>query len=70
MSFIHFVIIIGSQFKSWLSPKSHSWRRVGGRLIRAYSYQSSDSSVEMSDELASILASIKEVMAGVSGHLD
>nr|CAN82030.1 hypothetical protein VITISV_028549 [Vitis vinifera] len=55
------ICVARSQFKSWLSPKSHSWRRVGGRLIRAYSYQSSDSSVEMSDELASILASIKEI---------
>ncbi|RVX01748.1 hypothetical protein CK203_024483 [Vitis vinifera] len=41
----------GSQFRSRLSLESHSWRRVGGRLIRADSYLSSDSSVEMSDEL-------------------
>ncbi|RVW67952.1 hypothetical protein CK203_064371 [Vitis vinifera] len=60
----------GSQFRSQLSLESHSWRRVGGRLIRADSYSSSDSSVEMSDELASTLASIQEFMAGVSRHLD
>ncbi|RVW60409.1 hypothetical protein CK203_089901 [Vitis vinifera] len=53
-----------------LSLESHSWRRVGGRLIRADSYPSSDSSVEMSDELASTLASIQEFMAGVSRRLD
>ncbi|KAL6331478.1 hypothetical protein AAG906_011418 [Vitis piasezkii] len=53
-----------------LSPESHSWRRVRGRLIRADSYPSSDSSVEMSDELASTLASIQEFMAGVSRRLD
>ena len=53
-----------------MSLESHSWRRVGGRLIRADSYPSSDSSVEMSDELASTLASIQEFMAGVSRHLD
>ena len=70
MSFIHFVGIVGSQFRSQLSLESHSWRRVGGRLIRADSYSSSDSSVEMSDELASTLASIQEFMAGVSRHLD
>lgn len=46
------------------------WRRVGGRLIRADSYPSSDSSIEMSDELASTLASIQEFMAGVSRCLD
>ena len=39
-------------------------------MIRADSYSSSDSSVEMSDELASTLASIQEFMAGVSRHLD
>ena len=39
-------------------------------MIRADSYPSSDSSVEMSDELASTLASIQEFMAGVSRHLD
>ncbi|RVX03964.1 hypothetical protein CK203_021755 [Vitis vinifera] len=60
----------GSQFRSRLSLKSHSWRRVRGRLIRADSYPSSDSSVEMSDELASTLASIQEFMAGVSRRLD
>ncbi|RVW69822.1 hypothetical protein CK203_061151 [Vitis vinifera] len=54
----------GESVRSWLSPKSHSWRRVGGRLIRVDSYQSSDSSIEMLDELASTLASIKEVMTG------
>ncbi|RVW80549.1 hypothetical protein CK203_051238 [Vitis vinifera] len=59
-----------SQFRSRLSLESHSWRRVGGRLIRADSYPSSDSSVEMSDELASTLASIQEFMAGVSRRLD
>ncbi|RVW20185.1 hypothetical protein CK203_115191 [Vitis vinifera] len=56
----------GSQFRSRLSLESHSWRRVGGRLIRADSYPSSDSSAEMSDELASTLASIQEFMAGVT----
>ncbi|RVW66026.1 hypothetical protein CK203_007420 [Vitis vinifera] len=61
---------IGSQFRSRLSLESHSWRRVGGRLIRSDSYPSSDSSVEMSDELASTLASIQEFMAGVSRRLD
>ncbi|RVX00125.1 hypothetical protein CK203_026581 [Vitis vinifera] len=60
----------GSQFRSRLSLESHSWRRVRGRLIRADSYPSSDSSVEMSDELASTLASIQEFMAGVSRRLD
>ncbi|RVW62919.1 hypothetical protein CK203_059752 [Vitis vinifera] len=49
-----------------LSLESHSWRRVGGRLIRADSYLSSDSSVEMLDELASTLASIQEFMTGVA----
>ncbi|KAL6337644.1 hypothetical protein AAG906_037237 [Vitis piasezkii] len=53
-------------FRSRLSLESHSWRRVRGRLIRSDSHQSSDSSVEMSDELASTLASIQEFMAGVS----
>ena len=38
--------------------ESHSWRRVGGRLIRADSHQSSDSSIKMLDELVSTLASI------------
>ena len=70
MSFIHFVCIVGSQFRSRLSLESHSWRRVRGRLIRADSYPSLDSSVEMSDELASTLASIQEFMAGVSRRLD
>ena len=70
MSFICFVCIVGSQFRSQLSLESHSWRRVGGRLIRADSYPSLDSSVEMSDELASTLASIQEFMAGVSRRLD
>ncbi|RVW50147.1 hypothetical protein CK203_096893 [Vitis vinifera] len=60
----------GSQFRSRLSLESHSWRKVRGRLIRADSYPSSDSSVEMSDELASTLASIQEFMAGVSRRLD
>ena len=55
---IHFVCFVGSQFRSWLSLESHSWRRVGGRLIRADSHQSSDSLVEMLDELVSTLASI------------
>ncbi|KAL6319600.1 hypothetical protein AAG906_020677 [Vitis piasezkii] len=41
---------------------SHSWRRVGGRLIIADSHKSSDSLVEMSDELVSTLASIQEFM--------
>lgn len=70
MSFIHLVCIVGSQFRSRLSLESHSWRRVGGRLIRADSYPSSDSSAEMSDELAFTLASIQEFMAGVSRRLD
>ena len=70
MSFIHFVCIVRSQFKSWLSLESHSWRRVGGRLIRVDSHKSLDSSVEMSDDLASILASIQEFMAKVSRRLD
>ena len=39
-------------------------------MIKIDSYQSLDSSVEMSDELASTLASIQELMAGVSRHLD
>ena len=70
MSFIHLVCIVGSQFRSRLSLESHSWRRVGGRLIRADSYLSSDSSVEMSDELASTLSSIREFMARVNRRLD
>ena len=53
-----------------MSLESHSWRRVGGRLIRLDSYQSSDSSVKMLDELASTLASIQEFMVGVSRRLD
>ena len=67
VSFIHFVCIVGSQFKCWLSLESHSWRRVGGRFIRSDSCQSS---VEMSDKLASTLAFIKKFMAGVSRRLD
>ena len=39
-------------------------------MIRADSHQSLDSSVEMSNELASTLASIQEFMAGVSRRLD
>ena len=39
-------------------------------MIRADSYPSSDSSVEMSDELASTLASIQEFMVGISRRLD
>ncbi|RVW35502.1 hypothetical protein CK203_073869 [Vitis vinifera] len=69
-SMLIFSLRKGSQFRSQLSLESHSWRRVGGRLIRADSYPSSDSSVEMSDELASTLASIQEFMAGVSRRLD
>ena len=53
-----------------MSLESPSWRRVRGRLIRVYSHQSSDSSIEMSNELASTLASIQEFMAGVSIRLD
>ena len=53
-----------------MSLELHPWRRVGGRLIRADSHKSSDSSVEMSDELASRLAFIQEFMAGVSKLLD
>ncbi|KAL6323277.1 hypothetical protein AAG906_029284 [Vitis piasezkii] len=41
-----------SQFRSRLSLESHFWRKVG------------DSSIEMSDELASTFASIQEFMAG------
>ena len=70
MSFIHFVYVVGSHFRSCLSLELHPWRRVGGRLIRANSHQSSDSSIEMSDELASTLASIQEFMVGVSRRLD
>ena len=70
MSFIYFVCNVGSRFKSWLSLKSLSWRRDGGRLIRADSHQSSDSLVEMSNELASIIASIQEFMVGISKFLD
>ena len=39
-------------------------------MIRADSYQDSDSSVEMSNELASTLASIQEFMVGVSRRLN
>ena len=39
-------------------------------MIRADSHKSSDSSVEMSDELASTLASIQEFMVGVNRRLD
>ena len=39
-------------------------------MIRADSHQSSESSVEMSDELASTLAFIQEFMAEVSRRLD
>ena len=39
-------------------------------MIRVDSRQSSDSSVEMSDELASTFASIQEFMAGVNRSLD
>ena len=49
---------------------SPSWKRVRGRLIRADSYKDSDSSVEMSNELASTLASIQEFMVGVSRRLN
>ena len=70
MSFIHFVWVLGSHFRSCLSLESHPWRRVEGRLIRADSHKSSDHSVEMSDELASTLASIQEFMAGISRRLD
>ena len=56
----YFVCIVGSQFKCWLSLESHSWRRVGGQFIRSDSCQSS---VEMSDKLASTLAFIKKFMA-------
>ena len=53
-----------------MSLEPHSWKRVGGRLIKVDSHKSSDSSIEMSDELASTLASIQEFMAGVSRCLD
>ncbi|RVW15701.1 hypothetical protein CK203_075322 [Vitis vinifera] len=59
-----------SQFRSRLSLESYSWRRVGGRLTRADLSPSSNSSVEMSNELASTLASIQEFMVGVSRRLD
>ena len=39
-------------------------------MIKADSHQSLDSSIEMSNELASTLASIQEFMARVSRHLD
>ena len=39
-------------------------------MIRADSHKSSDSLVEMSDELASTLASILKFMVGVSRRLD
>ena len=39
-------------------------------MIRADSHQSSDSLVEMSDELASTLASIQDFMVGVGRCLD
>ena len=39
-------------------------------MIKADSHPSSNSSVEMSDELASTLASIQEFMVGVSRRLD
>ncbi|KAL6314921.1 hypothetical protein AAG906_029140 [Vitis piasezkii] len=45
-------------FRSWLSLESHSWRRVGGQLIRADSYQTFT------------LASIQEFIAGVGRCLD
>ncbi|RVW53702.1 hypothetical protein CK203_069070 [Vitis vinifera] len=70
VSFIHSVCIVESHFRSCLSLESHPWKRVGGRLIRADSHQSSDSSVEMSDELTSTFASIQEFMAKVSRRLD
>ncbi|RVW31888.1 hypothetical protein CK203_087158 [Vitis vinifera] len=47
-----------------------SFRVLSRVLHSADSYPSSDSSVEMSDELASTLASIQEFMAGVSRRLD
>ena len=70
MSFIHFVCIVGSQFRSWLCLESHSCRRVGGRLVRVDSHQSLNSSDKMSDELASTLAFIQEFIAVVSRRLD
>ena len=39
-------------------------------MIKVDSHQSSDSSIEMSDELASTLASIQEFMADFSRRLD
>ncbi|KAL6318574.1 hypothetical protein AAG906_000652 [Vitis piasezkii] len=65
-TFVTRVLIIHLDFG--LPPQDHV--RVGGRLIRVDSHRSSDSSVEMSDELASTLASIQEFMAGVSRRLD
>ena len=70
VSFIPFVCIVGSQFRSWLSLDSQSWRRIEGRLISLDSYQSSDSTLETSDKLATTLASIQEFMAGMSRSLD
>ena len=67
VSFIHFVCIVGSQFRSWLSLDSQPWMRIWGRLISLDSYQSLDSSLEMSNELATTLASIQEFMAGMTG---
>ena len=46
------------------------WRRVGRRLIRSNSHHISDRSVEMSDELASTLASIQDLMVGMTRNLD
>ena len=68
--FIYFICIVRSQFRSRLSLESHFWRKVGGRLIRVDSRQSLDSSVEMSDELASTFTSIQEFMVGVNRSLD
>ena len=41
-----------------------------GILVRSPSYLSLDKLVEMLDELASILASIKDFMVGVSWYLE
>ncbi|KAL6321377.1 hypothetical protein AAG906_016432 [Vitis piasezkii] len=58
------VLIIHLDFGLPHQDHPHSWRRVGGRLIKFDSHQSSNSSIEMSDKLASTLASIQEFMAG------
>ncbi|RVW73224.1 hypothetical protein CK203_059179 [Vitis vinifera] len=58
-------------FSLWFLVESAKRSRIiGGRLIIANSHQSSDSSVEISYELAATLASIQEFMVGVNRRLD